>query len=91
MVIAVVNPVAMALLKPPGRWGGKGVDIAVGEGVADADAVTDGDIAEIHVFGGDYRAQVAPGLLETGDGACGFYDTGKHGLKLKTCLFLSRQ
>jgi glycine dehydrogenase subunit 1 len=32
MVIAVVNPVAMALLKPPGRWGGKGVDIAVGEG-----------------------------------------------------------
>jgi glycine dehydrogenase subunit 1 len=32
MVIAVVNPVAMALLKPPGRWGEKGADIAVGEG-----------------------------------------------------------
>jgi len=32
MVIAVVNPVAMSLLKPPGRWGEKGADIAVGEG-----------------------------------------------------------
>ena len=32
MVIAVVNPVAMALLKPPGRWGENGADIAVGEG-----------------------------------------------------------
>jgi glycine dehydrogenase subunit 1 len=32
MVIAVVNPVAMALLKPPGRWGRQGADIAVGEG-----------------------------------------------------------
>ena len=31
-VIAVVNPVAMALLKPPGRWGENGADIAVGEG-----------------------------------------------------------
>ncbi len=32
LVIAVVNPVAMALLKPPGRWGKQGADIAVGEG-----------------------------------------------------------
>jgi glycine dehydrogenase subunit 1 len=32
LVIAVVNPVAMALLKPPGRWGARGADIAVGEG-----------------------------------------------------------
>jgi glycine dehydrogenase subunit 1 len=33
MVIAVVNPLAMALLKPPGRWGQQGgADIAVGEG-----------------------------------------------------------
>ncbi|MEJ2577093.1 MAG: aminomethyl-transferring glycine dehydrogenase subunit GcvPA, partial [Gammaproteobacteria bacterium] len=32
LVIAVVNPVAMALLKPPGRWGQDGADIAVGEG-----------------------------------------------------------
>ena len=32
LVIAVVNPVAMALLKPPGRWGAQGADIAVGEG-----------------------------------------------------------
>jgi glycine dehydrogenase subunit 1 len=32
LVIAVVNPVAMALLKPPGRWGENGADIAVGEG-----------------------------------------------------------
>ena len=32
LVIAVVNPVAMALLKPPGRWGEQGADIAVGEG-----------------------------------------------------------
>ncbi len=32
LVIAVVNPVAMALLKPPGRWGTAGADIVVGEG-----------------------------------------------------------
>ena len=32
LVIAVVNPVAMSLLKPPGQWGEKGADIAVGEG-----------------------------------------------------------
>ncbi|MGH8316361.1 MAG: aminomethyl-transferring glycine dehydrogenase subunit GcvPA [Steroidobacteraceae bacterium] len=31
-VIAVVNPTSLALLKPPGEWGAKGVDIAVGEG-----------------------------------------------------------
>lgn len=30
--IAVVNPMAMALLKPPGQWGQQGVDIACGEG-----------------------------------------------------------
>jgi glycine dehydrogenase subunit 1 len=30
--IAVVNPLAMALLKPPGQWGQKGVDLACGEG-----------------------------------------------------------
>lgn len=30
--IAVVNPVAMSLLKAPGQWGQKGVDIACGEG-----------------------------------------------------------
>jgi glycine dehydrogenase subunit 1 len=30
--IAVVNPVALALLKPPGQWGSKGVDIVCGEG-----------------------------------------------------------
>ncbi|HLB42710.1 MAG TPA: aminomethyl-transferring glycine dehydrogenase subunit GcvPA [Gammaproteobacteria bacterium] len=30
--IAVVNPLAMALLQPPGKWGKKGVDIACGEG-----------------------------------------------------------
>ncbi len=32
LVIAVVNPIAMALLKPPGRWGAEGADIVVGEG-----------------------------------------------------------
>jgi glycine dehydrogenase subunit 1 len=32
LVIAVVNPVAMSLLKPPGQWGDKGADIVVGEG-----------------------------------------------------------
>lgn len=32
MVIAVVNPVALALIAPPGEWGTKGADIAVGEG-----------------------------------------------------------
>ncbi len=32
LVIAVVNPLAMALLKPPGQWGREGADIACGEG-----------------------------------------------------------
>lgn len=32
LTIAVVNPMAMALLKPPGQWGQSGVDIACGEG-----------------------------------------------------------
>ncbi len=32
LVVAVVNPTSLALLKPPGRWGEKGADIAVGEG-----------------------------------------------------------
>jgi len=31
-VIAVVNPLSLAILKPPGEWGAKGVDIVVGEG-----------------------------------------------------------
>ena len=30
--IAVVNPTALALFKPPGEWGAKGADIACGEG-----------------------------------------------------------
>ncbi len=30
--IGVVNPVSLALLTPPGEWGEKGADIAVGEG-----------------------------------------------------------
>jgi len=32
LVIAVVNPTSLALLKPPGKWGARGADIAVGEG-----------------------------------------------------------
>jgi glycine dehydrogenase subunit 1 len=32
LVIAVVNPTALAALKPPGEWGARGADIAVGEG-----------------------------------------------------------
>ena len=32
LVIGVVNPVCLALLAPPGRWGAAGADIAVGEG-----------------------------------------------------------
>jgi glycine dehydrogenase subunit 1 len=32
LLIAVVNPTSLALLKPPGEWGGRGADIAVGEG-----------------------------------------------------------
>jgi glycine dehydrogenase subunit 1 len=32
MVIGVVNPTSLALLKPPGEWGTRGVDICVGEG-----------------------------------------------------------
>jgi glycine dehydrogenase subunit 1 len=31
-VIAVVNPTSLAILKPPGQWGKRGVDIACGEG-----------------------------------------------------------
>ncbi len=31
LVIGVVNPTALALLKPPGEWGTKGADIACGE------------------------------------------------------------
>lgn len=32
LVIGLVNPIALALLTPPGEWGEKGADIAVGEG-----------------------------------------------------------
>jgi glycine dehydrogenase subunit 1 len=32
LAIAAVNPVACALLKPPGEWGADGADIAVGDG-----------------------------------------------------------
>jgi len=32
VVIAVVNPLSLALLKPPGQWGEAGADIAVGDG-----------------------------------------------------------
>lgn len=32
LVIAVCNPVAIGLLKPPGKWGAQGADIACGEG-----------------------------------------------------------
>lgn len=32
LVIAVVNPVSLALLEPPGRWGRDGADIVVGDG-----------------------------------------------------------
>lgn len=32
LTIAVVNPTSLALLKPPGEWGGTGTDIACGEG-----------------------------------------------------------
>ena len=32
LAIAVVNPTALAMLKPPGEWGAQGADIAVGDG-----------------------------------------------------------
>ncbi|MFO1469077.1 MAG: aminomethyl-transferring glycine dehydrogenase subunit GcvPA [Steroidobacteraceae bacterium] len=32
LVIAAVNPVSLAILEPPGRWGGTGADIVCGEG-----------------------------------------------------------
>ncbi len=32
LVIAVVNPISLAVLKAPGEWGATGADIAVGEG-----------------------------------------------------------
>ncbi|WP_040853097.1 aminomethyl-transferring glycine dehydrogenase subunit GcvPA [Thiorhodospira sibirica] len=32
LVIGVVNPLSLALLKPPGQWGTQGADIVVGDG-----------------------------------------------------------
>jgi glycine cleavage system P protein (glycine dehydrogenase) subunit 1 len=32
LVIAVVNPLSLAIYKPPGEWGTKGADIVVGDG-----------------------------------------------------------
>ena len=32
LVIALVNPLSLALLKPPGQWGESGADIAIGDG-----------------------------------------------------------
>jgi glycine dehydrogenase subunit 1 len=32
LVIGVVNPISLALLKPPGQWGDSGADIVVGDG-----------------------------------------------------------
>ena len=32
LVIAVVNPMSLGILKPPGQWGEQGADIAVGDG-----------------------------------------------------------
>jgi glycine dehydrogenase subunit 1 len=32
LVIAAVNPLSLAILKPPGEWGAKGADIAIGDG-----------------------------------------------------------
>lgn len=32
IVIALVNPLSLAILKPPGEWGESGADIAVGDG-----------------------------------------------------------
>ncbi|MDA1073235.1 MAG: aminomethyl-transferring glycine dehydrogenase subunit GcvPA [Proteobacteria bacterium] len=32
LVIAVVNPMTLAVLKPPGQWGSQGADIACGDG-----------------------------------------------------------
>lgn len=32
LLIAVVNPMALAVLKPPGQWGQQGADIACGDG-----------------------------------------------------------
>lgn len=32
LAIAVVNPLSLAIYKPPGEWGAKGVDVVVGDG-----------------------------------------------------------
>jgi glycine dehydrogenase subunit 1 len=32
LAVALVNPLALAALRPPGRWGARGADIACGEG-----------------------------------------------------------
>ncbi|MFN0315002.1 MAG: hypothetical protein ACKVQA_08195, partial [Burkholderiales bacterium] len=32
LAVALVNPVSLALLKPPGQWGERGADMAAGEG-----------------------------------------------------------
>jgi glycine dehydrogenase subunit 1 len=32
LLVGIVNPTSLAILKPPGQWGGDGADIAIGEG-----------------------------------------------------------
>lgn len=32
LLIGIVNPISLAILKPPGQWGEHGADIAIGEG-----------------------------------------------------------
>ena len=32
LVVGIVNPISLALLKPPGEWGENGADIVIGEG-----------------------------------------------------------
>lgn len=32
LAVAVVNPLSLAIYKPPGEWGAKGVDIVIGDG-----------------------------------------------------------
>ena len=32
LVVAVTNPMSLAILKPPGEWGDNGADIVCGEG-----------------------------------------------------------
>jgi glycine dehydrogenase subunit 1 len=68
LVIGAVNPVALALLAPPGRWGKRGADIAVGEGQPLGALASGGHISLGLQAGARGRCRRSPGVLDLDDG-----------------------